>query len=156
MSINVSKSNQVPATKGVVVAKITRANNGSGFAHQEGHPTKRVEKIKKKNTATAIPPRRNPRLVSNARDSVVLGRNCLPAQDTPPPRPPALPPPLEEFPLFPNLPLELRLKIRSLAEPCAVTIRTPSEDMVNHEIYTCPSGIPAVLHACTESRAEYT
>lgn len=57
--------------------------------------------------------------------------------------------PLKEFHLFPNLPIELRLKIWALsaAEPCIVTQNEKRPEF-------CRS-IPPVLHACRESRNEF-
>ncbi|KAF8856438.1 hypothetical protein BDZ45DRAFT_476494 [Acephala macrosclerotiorum] len=64
--------------------------------------------------------------------------------------------PLNEFLLFPKLPLELRLMVWTLAAPEAATVAQRKSRVKGRGWrYLRPDGVPALLHTCKESRYEY-
>lgn len=89
---------------------------------------------------------------SNTQKEAISSRT----QDPPLPQEPSRLQTLTEFKPFPRLPIELRLLIWGHATPASSTI-TESYNYGNPLTFTWKraSGIPAVLHACRESRYEY-
>lgn len=64
--------------------------------------------------------------------------------------------PLTEFLLFPKLPAELRLMVWALAAPKPATVAQRTSTVKDRAFrYIRPDGVPALLHACRESRYEY-
>ncbi|CZR52584.1 uncharacterized protein PAC_02461 [Phialocephala subalpina] len=64
--------------------------------------------------------------------------------------------PLTEFLLFPKLPIELRLMVWALAAPEPATVAQRKSRVKGRDFYYLrPGGVPALLHACKESRYEY-